>query len=56
MYMVWWGCVKIFLMFLVFLKEGMIDFLGKILVKEGELLMRCWWEYRIFLMFGKEGL
>ena len=44
------------LMFLVLLKEGMIDPLGKILDKEGELSMRCRWENRIFPMVGKKGL
>jgi len=43
-------------MFLALLKEGMINPLGKILVKEGEFLMRCRWENRIFPMLGKEGL
>ena len=43
-------------MFLVLLKEGMIDPLGKILDKEGELSMKCRWENRIFPMLGKEGL
>jgi len=43
-------------MFLALLKEGMIDPLGKILDKEGELSMRCRWENRILPMLGKEGL
>ena len=43
-------------MFLALLKEGMIEPLGKILAKKGELSMRCRWECRIFPMLGREGL
>ena len=43
-------------MSLALLTEGMIDPLEKILGKEGELSMRCRWEYRIFPMLCKEGL
>ena len=55
-YMVRRGRAKITLMFLALLKEGMIDPFGNILAREGELSMRCRWEYRIFPMLGKEGL
>ena len=33
-----------------------MDPLGKILDREGELSIRCRWEFRIFPMLGKEGL
>lgn len=42
--------------FLALLNEAIIDPLGKILKKEGELSMRCRQECRIFPMLGKEGL